>query len=83
MSEIVMLRQLTRRPAATIESRMTDFSQWPHWLQVLIIAPHTILGFVATLLWWPKSKESRRRLGFVAMYLLVFFLVMRFVFHAR
>jgi hypothetical protein len=63
--------------------RMREFSHWPHWLQVLVIAPHAILGFVATWLWWPKSKESSRRFGFVATYLFVFYLVMRFVFKAR
>jgi len=61
---------------------MTKFSDWPGWLQTLVVLPHAILGFVATLLWWPKSKEGWRKFGFVAAYLLVFYLVMRFVFKA-
>ena len=62
---------------------MTKFADWPHWLQILVIVPHGLLGFVATWLWWPKSLEGRRKLGFVATYLFVFFLVMRYVFGAR
>jgi hypothetical protein len=61
---------------------MTRFSDWPGWLQVLVVAPHAILGFVAFWLWWPKSEEGRRKLGYVAAYLLAFYLVMHFVFHA-
>jgi hypothetical protein len=62
---------------------MTKFSDWPGWLQTLVLVPHCILGFVAFWLWWPKSKESWRKFGFVAAYLLVFYLVMRYVFGAR
>jgi hypothetical protein len=61
---------------------MTKFSDWPGWLQTLVVLPHAILGFVATLLVWPKSTEGWRKFGFVAAYLLVFYLVMRFVFKA-
>jgi hypothetical protein len=61
---------------------MTRFYDWPGWLRVLVVAPHTILGFVAFWLWWPKSDEGRRKLGYVAAYLFAFYLVMHFVFHA-
>jgi len=44
---------------------MTQFSEWPSWLQALVVAPHALLGFVAVWLWWPKSEESRRRFGYV------------------
>jgi len=36
--------------------------------------------FVAFWLWWPKSDKGWRKFGIAAGYLLVFFLVMRFVF---
>jgi hypothetical protein len=61
---------------------MIKFADWPHWLQVAVIAPHAILGFVMTWLWWPKSPENRKRFGILAGYLLLFYLVMRFVFKA-
>jgi len=61
---------------------MWKFSEWPHWLQLAVIIPHGLLGFVMTLLWWPRSPENRRRFGILAAYLLVFYLVMRFVFKA-
>ena len=62
---------------------MTKYGDWPHWLQMLVVVPHGILGFVATLLWWPKSNDGWRKFGFVATYLLIFYLVMRFVFDAQ
>ena len=37
---------------------MAKFFDWPERLQVLVLVPHGSLGFVATWLWWPKSKES-------------------------
>jgi hypothetical protein len=52
------------------------------WLQYLLITPHALLGFVSFWLWWPKTPEARRDFGYVAVYLLVFYLVMRFAFHA-
>lgn len=67
---------------ARIYGVITPFSKWPGWLQTLVIAPNALLGFVATWLWWPKSKKEWNRFGIVAAYLIVFYLVMRFVFHA-
>jgi hypothetical protein len=60
-----------------------QFQNWPEWLQVLVILPHSILGFVATWLWWPKTDKGWRKFGFVAAYLFLVFLVMRYVFDAR
>jgi CHASE2 domain-containing sensor protein len=60
-----------------------QFSDWPKWVQYLVLIPHGILGFVATWLWWPKSDQSWQKFGLVAAYLLVFLLVMRYVFHFR
>lgn len=62
---------------------LPKFSEWPHWVQVAVILPHALLGFVATWLWWPKTDAAWRKFGFVAAYLLVFFLVMRYVFEAK
>jgi hypothetical protein len=62
---------------------ITPFSEWPNWLQVLVVVPNGLLGFFATWFWWPKSKKGWNRFSLVAAYLLVFYLVMRFVFHAR
>ena len=58
------------------------FSTWPTWLQYGIVVPHGLLGFFATWFWWPKTDEGWRKCGFVAGYLLLFYLVMRFVFKA-
>lgn len=59
---------------------MTRCSDWPEWLKALIFVPHGIVDFCAFWLWWPKSDEGRKKLGIVATYLFVFYLVMRFVF---
>jgi hypothetical protein len=58
------------------------YDGWPKWLQYLVVVPHGLLGWAATWLWWPKSKQGWNRFGLVAAYLLVFGLVMHFVFHA-
>jgi len=62
--------------------RMTRFSEWPAWLQAVVVVPHALLGFCAVWLWWPKSDKDWRKFGFVARYLLIFYLVMHFVFQA-
>jgi hypothetical protein len=36
----------------------------------------------ATLLWWPKAKRERFRFFIVALYLVLFYFVMRYVFKA-
>jgi len=59
---------------------MTKFSQWPVWLQVLVLVPHGVLGWAAFWLWWPKSKKEWRRFTLVAVYLFGVFLVLRYVF---
>lgn len=61
--------------------RIVPYSTWPTWLQVLIVGPNALLAAYTFWAWWPKSKCEWNRLGWVAAYLLVFFLVMRFVFH--
>jgi hypothetical protein len=63
-------------------SEMRRFSDWPTWLQTLVLLPHVLLGFAAVWLWWPKSGKEWRKFGFVAAYLFAFYLVMHFVFHA-
>jgi len=62
---------------------MTKFSEWPTWLQVLVLFPHGLLGFVAFWLWWPKSDKEWRKFAFVAGYLILFFVVMRYVFDLK
>jgi hypothetical protein len=64
-----------------IRTNITPFAEWPLWLQVLV--PHGVLGFVAFWFWWPKSEKEWRRFGFVAGYLFVVYLVLRFVFDLR
>ena len=59
---------------------VTPFSEWPQWLQILIFLPHGLLASFMCWLWWPKSDRSWRRFGFLALYLLVFLLVMHYVF---
>ena len=61
---------------------MPTFAEWPTWLQTLVLLPHAVLGFVMTIVWWPKSGQGWRRFGILAAYLLVFYLVMHFVFKA-
>jgi hypothetical protein len=43
---------------------VTNFSDWPEWLKVLVLVPHGILASVVA-------------------YLLVFYVVMRYVFQMR
>jgi CHASE2 domain-containing sensor protein len=59
---------------------VTQLSQWPHWVQILVLVPHGFLGYFLFWFWWPKSDRSWRKFGFVALYLFVFLLVMRYVF---
>jgi len=59
---------------------MLYYSQWPRWLQAVVVIPHVLLAMFATIVWWPKSKEDWRRFSVVAVYLLLFYLVMRFIF---
>jgi hypothetical protein len=60
---------------------MTRFTDWPQWLQTLVLVPHGILASVACWWWWPKSDKEWRKFGFVAAYLIAFLLVMHYVFH--
>jgi hypothetical protein len=62
---------------------MTKFSEWPSWLQYLVLVPHGILAAVACWLWWPKSDRGWEKFGLVVAYLLAFFFVMRFAFEMR
>jgi hypothetical protein len=62
---------------------IVPYSEWPTWLQVLIVAPNALLAGFACWVWWPKSSREWCRFGLVAAYLVVFFLVMVFVFHYR
>jgi hypothetical protein len=58
------------------------YSEWPRWLQAAVTIPHVLLAMYATIAWWPKSKVDRTRFGIVALYLVLFCLVMRYVFKA-
>ena len=62
---------------------VTNFSNWPEWLKVLVLVPHGILASVACWLWWPKSEKGWRRFGFAVAYLLLFYVVMRYVFQMK
>ncbi len=64
-----------------ISDVIIPYSDWPGWIQVLIVAPNALLAGYACWAWWPKSKREWNKFGFVIAYLVVFFLVMRFVFH--
>ena len=44
------------------------------------MAPNCLLAAYAFWAWWPKSKREWNRFGWVAAYLVAFYLVMRFVF---
>ena len=60
-------------------SAIPKFAQWPGWVQTLVVAPHAILGFIMTWLWWPEKPQEWRRFGILAAYLLMFLFVMLFV----
>jgi hypothetical protein len=55
-------------------TRMTKYSSWPLWLQVLVIAPYGILLSAALWLWWPNTDKDRRKFGFVVAYVVSFYL---------
>lgn len=59
---------------------VTQFTQWPHWLQILVLVPHGLLASFMFWLWWPNSDRGWRKFGIVALYLFVFLLVMRYIF---
>ena len=79
MQESLSRANLQGRGSTVI--RVIPYSAWPTWLQFLIVAPNALLAAYAFWAWWPKSKREWNRFGIVAAYLVVFFLVMRFVFH--
>jgi hypothetical protein len=58
------------------------YSQWPRWLHAAVMFPHVILAMAGTLLWWPKTKRDSLRFSIVALYLLLFYFVMHYVFKA-
>lgn len=62
---------------------IVPYSDWPGWLQVLIMAPNALLAGYTCWAWWPKSSREWRKFGFVLAYLVVFFSAMVFVFHLR
>jgi len=59
---------------------MTPFSQWPVWLQYVVLVPHGLLASFSFWLWWPKSDKGWNKFGLVAAYLILFYLVMHFAF---
>ena len=60
---------------------ITPYSEWPRWIQILVVAPNGLLGGFACWLWWPSGDREWRKLGFVCVYLVVFLFVMIYVFH--
>jgi hypothetical protein len=59
---------------------IVKYADWPGWVQTLVLLPHAILLSVSAWLWWPKSGREWRKFGFVAGYLVIFYLIMHFVF---
>lgn len=59
------------------------YSDWPTWLRFFIMVPNALLAGYLCWGWWPKSNREWNKFGFIMAYLIVFFLVMRFVFHFR
>ena len=51
---------------------MPRYSDWPLWLQVLVVPPYGLLLSAALWLWWPKSDKDRKTFGIVIAYLLFF-----------
>ena len=63
-----------------IAPMLTPVSRWPCWVQMLVFGPHAILMAILLYFWWPKSNKEWKRFGLAFAYLVVFYLVMRFVF---
>ena len=59
---------------------MTKYSDWPHWLQMLVLVPHGLLASVMCWIWWPKSEKEWTRFGLLCEYLILFFSIMHFAF---
>jgi hypothetical protein len=62
---------------------ITPYSDWPHWLQLVVVIPNGLLAGFMMWVWWPKSNRGWNRFGWLAAYLLIFWFVMFFVFHIR
>lgn len=74
---------MTYDGGALITTIVTPYSDWPGWLQFLILVPNVVLAGYACWFWLPKSDREWSKLGFVFIYLVIFFSVMIFVFHFR
>ena len=59
---------------------ITPYSEWPTWLQIVVLGPNGLLLAFTTWIWWPKSNREWRRFALVMAYLIVFYLIMHFVF---
>ena len=64
----------------SISFYVKPFDSWPLWLKGIVYA-HGVVAAFAAYLWWPKSDKGWRRLGYLAAYLLIFYLVMRYALH--
>src|SRR5207302_5107307 len=77
------VRETGKVPPGTCRVRYNPaeprYSDWPLWLQVLVVAPHGLLLSAAFWLWWPKSDKDRKKFGIVVSYLLFFVAVMHLV----
>jgi hypothetical protein len=59
---------------------MTQYSNWPVWLKIVVMGPNGLLVWFIAVPWFPKSKKQWKWIGIAIAYLVVFFLVMHFVF---
>jgi hypothetical protein len=62
---------------------ITPYSDWPGWLQFVVMAPNVVLVAITCWVWWPRSDREWNKFGLVMAYLVVFYLVMKFVFRFR
>jgi len=88
-SKVKVEENLVGRPTRFRKSYLMSFSpvmhipqfdQWPIWLRDVVLWPHLLGLSILTWLWWPKNDKGWNRFLMVFAYLIIFFLVMRFVF---
>jgi CHASE2 domain-containing sensor protein len=65
---------------AAAEMTLRKVSEWPMWLQWLILVPNGLLASVMCWVWWPKSDREWRRFGILAAYLIAFYSTLYLVF---
>ena len=62
---------------------MNKFSDWPFWLQMLVIVPHGALAFVMIWFWRPETRRGWMWFAALGVYLVTAVLVMHLAFKSE